>query len=62
MPVPKENTFDKTWVHNRDVKTSNASSFVPYRKGAQLLEAEIYGAKMQLWSKPLFTVLLCIDI
>lgn len=29
MPVPKENTIDKTWVHNRDVKTSNASSFVP---------------------------------
>ena len=32
MPVLKENTIDKTWVHNRDVKTSNASSFVPYRK------------------------------
>lgn len=32
MPVRKENTIDKTWVHNRDVKTSNASSFVPYRK------------------------------
>lgn len=32
MPVPKENTIDKTWVHNRDVKTSNASRFVPYRK------------------------------
>jgi len=32
MPVRKENTINKTWVHNRDVKTSNASSFVPYRK------------------------------
>lgn len=32
MPVPKENTIDKTWVHNRDVMTSNASRFVPYRK------------------------------
>lgn len=32
MPVRKENTIDKTWVHNRDVKTSNASSYVPYRK------------------------------
>lgn len=30
--IPKENTINKTWVHNRDVKTSNASSFVPYRK------------------------------
>jgi len=32
MPVLQENTIDKTWVHNRDVKTSNASSFVLYRK------------------------------
>lgn len=62
MPVPKENTIDTTLVHNRDVQTSNASSFVPYRRGAQLLEAKINGANMQLWSKPLFTVLLCIDL
>lgn len=32
MPVPRENTINKTWVHNRDVQTSNASSLVPYRK------------------------------
>lgn len=31
-------------------------------EGAQLLEAETYGANMQLWNKPLFTVLLCIDL
>lgn len=61
MPVPKENTFDKTWVHNRDVKTSNASSFVLYRKVLSYLKQRSNGANMQLWSKPLFTVLLCID-
>jgi len=32
MPVLQENTIDKTWVHNWDVETSNASSFVRYRK------------------------------
>lgn len=60
MPVPKENTINKTWVHNRDVKT--CFKLCPVSEGAHLLEAEIYGANMQLWSKPLSTVLLCIDL
>lgn len=47
MPVLKENTIDTTWVHNRDVKT-NASSSCPVSEGARLLEAEIFGANMQL--------------
>lgn len=33
MPVPKENTIIKIWVHNRDVKTSNCFRyFVLYGK------------------------------
>lgn len=62
MPVPKENTIDKTWVHNRDVKTSNASSFVPYRKVLSYLKQRSMVLRCNCGANHFVTVLLCIDL
>lgn len=62
MPVPKENTINKIGVHNRDVKTSNASSFVPYRKVLSYLKQRSMVLICSCGANHSFTVLLCIDL
>lgn len=55
MPVAIENTISKiAEVHDRDVQTFDASSFVPYRKVLIYLKWRSNGAKMQLWSTTTF--------
>lgn len=60
MPVPKENTITKSWVHNRCSDFQMLRLLCPV--GKVLMTRSRDGANTQLWSKPLFTVLLCIDL
>lgn len=62
MPVPKENTIDTTWVHNRDVTTSNASSVVLYRKVLSYLKQRSMVLICSCGANHSYTVLLCIDL
>lgn len=46
----------KAKIHNRDVQTFDASSFVLYRKVLTYLKQRSNGAKMQLWNKTTFSL------